>query len=785
MENFKGLQDIEENNFDLNKEFLRFFSFWPYFIVSLIIMYACSVLYLRYAKLYYKSYATIEILDKAQDNDMSLPTDMTIFNRSMINIDNEKGILKSFRLHEKICKELNSNITFYSSGKIKTTNNHSSEWFDDYDLDLKIDSDTVTTVMSYKITTEDDDLIIYDEINNTKDIFKSLSTKNTNHNLPFDLIIRKINNEFESKTLRINNFESTVSSFKDNLQVNQLGKDSDQLSLSIESENPKISDEYLNKLIYEFDYDGVKDRQLEHKRTLDFVDSRSGFLQKELNLVEIKKQNYKKENDLSNIQSDASINIEQKFIYDSELFEAESQLDLINLLATPDAENIFDLMPMNIGVKNEVLNKLIADYNKLIIERENLLFTTGENNIYLKNINLKIESFRNNISITINNYIKTLELKINNIKTKESEFSKFYSSIPENEKTLRSIERELQIKESLFLLLLQKREESAINLAVVKPSIKVIDYAMSSSYPYKPNRLTVKLGFILAGFLIPYIFLALRFYLDNKVHLKSDLTFLGIPIVGEIPALNQNDRENLGQLDTNSRSILSESIRILMANQKYILSDVEEKCKSILITSSVKGEGKTIISTSLSKTLSFSDKKVILIGSDLRNPQIHKHFNIDKREHKGVSDYLYSDKYSIDDITVKSGNLSIIFSGTIPPNPSELLESTKYIELIQKLKKQYDYIIVDSAPCLLVADTFKIAKYFDTSICIVRSNYTNKEILKFIYETYKLKKLNRMSLVLNSVGSSNGYGYKYGYGYGYQYGYNYGYGYGYGKGVKS
>ena len=172
-------------------------------------------------------------------------------------------------------------------------------------------------------------------------------------------------------------------------------------------------------------------------------------------------------------------------------------------------------------------------------------------------------------------------------------------------------------------------------------------------------------------------------------------------------------------------------------------------------------------------------KKVLLIGADLRNPQIHKYLDLKKENIKGLSDYIFSEKYGLDNIIIKNGELDIILSGTIPPNPSELLESKKFVSLVEELKKSYDYIVVDSAPCLLVADTFKISKFFKTTLCVVRSNHTSKHVASFLRDLHKEKKLNNMSLVLNGVGSSKAYGYKYGYQYGYQYGYNYGYGYGY------
>ena len=205
-----------------------------------------------------------------------------------------------------------------------------------------------------------------------------------------------------------------------------------------------------------------------------------------------------------------------------------------------------------------------------------------------------------------------------------------------------------------------------------------------------------------------------------------------------------------------------------------------EKSKVILVTSSIKGEGKTVVSTHLSKIISFS-KKAILIGSDLRNPQIHKFTKVNKTV-KGLSDYIFERSTKLNEIINKNGSLDIIYSGPIPPNPTEMLASERFTQMVDLLKEDYDYILIDSAPCLLVADTLQFSSIVDTSILVIRANHTNFEVLKFINELKDENKLNNIHIVLNGIGNSSIYGYKYNYQYGYKYGYSYNYGYGYGYG---
>ena len=274
--------------------------------------------------------------------------------------------------------------------------------------------------------------------------------------------------------------------------------------------------------------------------------------------------------------------------------------------------------------------------------------------------------------------------------------------------------------------------------------------------------------------------------LDNKVHTKDqvqDIVGSGIPIIGEIPFIN--DKNSLNKIfSSTSRSVITESFRILISNLNFTLFNNEKKSneKVILVTSTIKGEGKTIVSVNLAANLSLNNSRVLLLGSDLRNPQIHKFLGVDKNV-PGISDLIVNEDLDWQDIKIKSNNIDIIVSGKIPPNPTELLSSNRFKQLVNLFRKNYDYIVVDSAPCLLVSDTFQISKIVDSTIYVVRSNFTENKLVKYIEDSNNQNKFNGLNIVINSVGSSNSYSYayKYGYGYGYKYGYNYGYGYGYGS----
>ena len=611
-------------------------------------------------------------------------------------------------------------------------------------------------------------------------------TYGSKNNLPFDLSIDDISNiDSRERILKIYPLEKFVLDTKKNIKVTQTGKESEQLTLTYNHTNSKIAREYLDKLISLFDFDGVIDRQLEHKRTMEFAESRSQFLMVELNQVEETLQNFKEKNDLTSIELDASNNLSQELFYNNELFNAISQKDLLNLLKNVILEDKLRLLPINIGLENSEINSLILIYNNLINERNKLVSGgAGVNNNFVKNIDNQLDNYYNNLISSIDNYNQNLDLSITNLRSKENELSGFSKGIPKNQKVLRSIQRELEVKESLFLLLLQKREEAAINYAVVKPSIKVVDYSLSEAYPNKPSVKGVIFFSSLISIFLPLAFLYFWFLFDDKIHTKDQLlSEIGndIPIIGEIPYIKSEIDQKV-IVNSATRTPLAESLRMIIANLRFVLLNDNENNKKniILVTSSVKGEGKTLISVNTAATLSNNSNKVLLIGADLRNPQIHKFLSVDK-SHKGLSDYIYKNEYNWEDFIVSYEDFDILLSGTIPPNPTDLLLSKKFSDLLKVLKQKYDYVIIDSAPTLVVSDTFTISKYIDYTIYVVRASHTRKSAVNFINDIKNRDKLPGLNLVLNSVGNSRAYGYNYNYEYGYNYNYGYGYGYSYDK----
>ena len=582
---------VDSTAFDFKDEFFRYFSFWPFFLVSLLFFVITSFVYLRYSNYYFKTEAKIEIIDKAQDSEMALPTAMTVFNRSMINLENEIGVLTSRILNSRNISLLKSNVLFYSDGLIRNYQSHKSDWISNskYKIEYKIDTDTISESSKYKITIKNGKLNIdsFDKDDNllTAYNYPSLSTKSLNHDLPFELELTDYNDNQEfSGYIQFNSFEETLDYFTKSLNISETLKDSDQLNISLVYPNKMVAEDYINSLIIEFDNDGIADRQLEYKRTIDFVDSRSIFLRDELSKIEDQKEKFKQKNKLTDVSVDASVNIEQKYTYNSELFDATSQLQLVNVLSDLVKEDSYNLLPLNIGIEDLKLNSLLENYNELTLQRENYLMSAGINNSLVKNLELQIDKIFLNIIESIESSKNNLELKISKLEDKEREFENVYDNTPRNEKILRGIERELEVKEALFLLLLQKREEAAINYAVIKPSIKVIDYAKSLDDAVSPNVFLTYLVAVGLGLMLPFILLYFHFYLDNKIHTKKQLTKLlnhNIPVIAEVPFIREV--KDLNIFNTFSRDMLSESIRMLNANISFLFKANEEHSSTVTL----------------------------------------------------------------------------------------------------------------------------------------------------------------------------------------------------------
>src|SRR5690554_2032515 len=758
----------EEEQFDIKKAMSKYMRYWPWFLLAIFISLGIGYLYLRYAPIIYESVAKIKILDDSKQLNISVDPMSVLNGSSKINMDNEIEILKSYRILSHVVNEMDLDVTYAVVGKLKTT----PIWDPPFVVTKEFPKDSLKKPISYFVSVNTSGLSIVDKQDHKLNVTPNQASIPTKY---FPISITLLNN-IDLKEHLDATFEVVISPVKDvvmnlvkEMKVEATNKTSEILTLSIQGQNPERNEQILNKIIETFNEDGILDRQLVSKRTVDFTDERIVDLSGELTTIEDQKESFQRNNNLSYIEADAGMSIQKKAIVEDEVNKLRTQIELSKLLnESLSDQGDYGLLPADIGLESSGINSLVSSYNKIALERQKLAASAGENNPTLQELSNQLSRVKQNIVNTVNVYQQQQNISLGQLSQQKSRAGAQFSRIPEKQNILRSIERQQSIKESLYLLLLQKREEAAINYAVTAPSIKVVDYGLSDSKPVSPKKKIVYAISLLLGLLIPVGIIYIKFTLDTKIHERADVERLhtDIPIAAEIPYFE--DIKSFTQ--PNDRSILAESFRILSTNVNYLLGKKIKEGKVIYVTSSVKEEGKTMIALNLSLAYASIKKKVLLVGADLRNPQLHTYFGIDKNN-KGLSNYLHDPQIDWRDCIHKGFGLNdfhkVCFAGAIPPNAPELLSGPSFEEFINAVKKEFDYIIVDCAPTLLVTDTLLISEYADATLYIVRAEFTDKRLFEFIKGLNKNHRLKNMALVINDVKIDKLNGYNYGYGYGY------------------
>jgi len=773
-------QENIEDKYDLKKELFKYLFFWRWFVVSIILCVIISFFYLRYSHNIYSTSAKIKILDKKEAS-LELPSASDLFSNNKINLENEIELLSSYTILNKVIEKQNLNANFYSVGDIMTTRTARLP----FDFEQIISNDSIQEELVFEIYFNNEGIEINDINTDTTYLFNTYSTYTIPHSLPFNISWDKTSalssNESIYKII-FSTTKNTVSRLKKSLSLTKLGKESDIILLKIDNESSEYSEIILNTVIDVFNKDGVSDRQMIHKRTIDFVNERYIRLSNELDSIEIQKQLYKLQNNLIDITANSSLSLELSSKSNQQLLDLENQIAIAKLLNESFKNKNYDLLPANIGINNSKINFLITDFNTIILERKNLIISAGLNNPSVLQLDRAINDNRANIIRTVSNYMTQLKQTKRQLTLQSKKLNNDVSNLPEKEKILRAIERSQVIKESLYLFLLQKREEAEVSFAVTEPTIKVIEYALSSNIPISPKKQITLLATLLIGILIPFGSIYLILLFNTKIQLKQDVEELniGASVIGELPLIDDNESK-LFQ-NPKDRNTLAESFRILTSNVNYLLPQNTGTTdgKVILSTSSIKGEGKSFVALNLSLSLSSLDKKVLLIGADLRNPQLHKYLGVDKTR-EGLTSYLHNSNFDWKTTLLnKFEHLpkhNTLLTGLIPPNATQLLSNGNFEKILLEAKKEYDYIVIDTAPTLLVTDTLIISDNADVVIYVCRSNYTEKEIFNFPKELIRDGKIKNAGLVINAVGANSRYDYGYSYKYGYSYNYGYGYGY--------
>tara|TARA_R110000765_G_scaffold25437_1_gene62854 strand:- start:1481 stop:3751 length:2271 start_codon:yes stop_codon:yes gene_type:complete len=752
--NTESFNSENEEAFIIKKLVFKYLKYWKYFLAALVLLMSFAVLYIRYSPVVYESIAKIKIIDASKETNIASDPLAALAMGGTINLQNEIEVLKSYRLLSQVVTDLDLDIEYREVGRIKTA----EIWNPPFTVTKLISNDTIVKALRFELEFLNGEVKVTDQLENDY-VMPFGSELNEENGLPFSLNVNENNKQLSSTItgkyqIVFKPFKQTVLDLSKSLSIQNTDKKSQILELAVKGESPEKLEAILNTVIAKFNLDGVLDRQEVFKRTLTFIDERFLYLSFELDSIEGGKEDFKRLNNLSYIEADAGISLERKSDTEDDVANMETQISLSTLLKkSVIGQAEFELLPVDVGLENTGLNSLVGNYNELVLQRNKLADGVGQQHPSLIALSTQLEGAKVNIIKTINIYQTQLRTTLRQLNQEQSKVNTVFSRLPEKEKMLRSIERQQSIKENLFLLLLQKREEAAINLAVTAPSVKVVDYGLTYSKPVAPKKI-IALGIAgVFGLLLPFAFFYLKFAFNNKIEERSDILESGdsIPFLGEIPRLKGNKKFN----DVNERSVLAESFRILATNVNYMLPKAKSSLGNVVyVTSGKIGEGKSLIAYNLSVAFTSINKKVLLVGADLRSPEIHNYFSMGINT-KGLTDYLQHPDSNWQDIIYPGLENSkmhhICLSGSIPPNAPQLLSSGAFENFIVQAKSFYDIIIVDTAPTMPVTDTLLIADYADVTLFVTRAGVTDKTILQEANELNRRDKLKNMAFVLNDT----------------------------------
>ena len=559
--------------------------------------------------------------------------------------------------------------------------------------------------------------------------------------------------------------ELVVAGFRKEIKVSQHKKESNIINLSMSSPVPERDRALLHQIIEQYNLNAVVDKNMIATNTAAFIDERMAIITEELNEAETALSEYKEQNNIADIATQAQLFLEASSAEQRAMAEIETQLSLVEYVDEflRDDTKRNNLIPSNLGISDASLVGALSEYNALQLQRMRIQRTATEDNPVIEQMNAQLASMRQNIIASIGSVRESLKIRQRNLQAQDSKYNRQIKDAPEQQREYIRVARQQKLKEGLYLYLYQKREENALMLAATSMPAKIIDMPQRDVRSKNPKLTKLLLICIILGLILPagllYIYVLFNDTIDD---VKEYERRIKAPVLGQ---LVQNSRNAHIAIREGEQTVSAELFRLIRTNLRFILpADVQSPV--ILVTSCINGDGKSYVSSNIALSLAILGKKVALVGLDIRKPMLATYFNLNTKGH--LTDYLAEPDIALDDVIIPSGehkNLDLLPCGTIPPNPSELLQTDRLEELFAELRKRYDYIIVDTAPVALVSDTYLLDRIADMTIFVSRYKYTPSEMIDYINQVIDQKHMHNVACVLNGVkGNRMGYGYGYGYG---------------------
>jgi tyrosine-protein kinase Etk/Wzc len=777
MKEFQGYnQEFSFDNtdkIDIRTEIDKYRVYWMWFVIGIFIALSTAYFYLKYSPPQYSASAFIMITDNLKSGiseELKAVADLGIVGTgSTNNPENEIFIIKSRKIVGTMVDSLELNISYFEEGRVNTIETYGNssiklKFINKDALYYSLDTAFVVSFLEnsklHVKNTEGEVLkeIHFNEIIESKELGDFKIIRNT--------LNKKSTYDLQDVFVVIKPRKEVISEYASRIEITSINEDSSILHLNVIDPNKIKAEKILDELIRQYNLDAVIDKNIVSNKTKDFIEERLQSVGLELGLIQDSLKEYKTEFGISGSPKEAELVITAISVKDAVIIQLETKLNLINwagqLVAKQSEED--KILPTNIGFTDEINSESINVINQLILEKNKLRQTVGDKNPNLIALEDRIGVLKQNLKQNFNNLKVSTEIQLRRAKEEAKTGQGKITKIPLIERGIVDIQRQKIIYSELYSYLLKKKEEIAISLAVTVPNAKIIDVAFSSDIPVSPNKKIIYLIAIAAGLLLPFLVIYIKMLLDTKFHNRKDIEdILSIPYLGDIPHSEGVDKV-IVKKDT--RTSTAEAFRILRTNLNFMLPKTSDgpRGKVIFLTSTIPAEGKSFVSINLAATLALTNKKVLLLGLDLRAPKITEYLGVS--DCKGITNYILDDTLQVNDIkftTPEVENVDFISSGLIPPNPSELLSNIRVKELFEIVKKDYDFVIADTAPMSLVTDTLLISEFADIFLYVARANFLDRKMLIIPKMLYNEKKLPNMAIVLNDTDSERGYGYGYGY----------------------
>ncbi|MDO6340326.1 polysaccharide biosynthesis tyrosine autokinase [Bacteroides caccae] len=765
---------------------------WKWFVLSLAVTLGVAVFYILCTPPVYTRTASVLIKEdskgKSVSSEMDAFSDLGLF-QSGTNVNNELIAFQSPALMTEVVKRLRLDMNYFvperfhrrvAYGLTLPVNVTMSDLLENESASFTLEVQPDSTLFLSDFTRNGTEL---DETGITGRLLDSIPT-------PLGRIIvhttpNYVNGKAYTLYVDKSSLYSAVNAYSANLFVALNNEKASVIDLSFKDNSTQRAEDMLNMLISVYNENWVKDKNQIAVSTSMFINERLGVIEQELGNVDEDISSYKSEHLLPDVQAASNMYMAQSSQTNAQILALNNQLYMTryirNYLAN-DA-NRTQLLPANSGIESANIESQITEYNKQLLQRNSLVANSSTENPLVVDMDQALASMRGAIIKSIDNQIVTLNAQIKSLQQTEQQTTSRIAANPTQAKYLLSVERQQKVKEALYLFLLQKREENELSQAFTAYNTRIVTPPHGSMLPTSPVRKNILLVAFALGLLIPVVIVFLRENMNTRVRGRKDLDGVTVPFIGEIPLFTKKKKGIFGKkpqevkavvVKEGCRDIINEAFRVLRTNLEF-MTGKDKSSNVIIVTSFNPGSGKSFLTMNIAVSLAIKEKKVLVIDGDLRHGSASSY--IDSPD-KGLSDYLGGRIDTLDEIIVpdpKRKYLDILPVGTIPPNPTELLFDERLKLVIDTVREQYDYVLIDCPPIEIVADTQIIEKLADRTIFVVRAGLLERSMLAELEKIYEEKKYKNMSMILNGTeGNGRRYGYRYGYHYGYGSGYHYG-----------